>query len=970
MFGKLTTSLTLTLVFGLLLVSCSWGVSDNSLPTNGTVLAVPTNTSVQNLSDGSPRVGGWVDTIMLSVVSVDEAVSQIESGNIDIYGSNLSMPQEWEEVDAAELDHSSQYGIFYDLAFNPSGDPTFANNPTKLNPFSSARLREAMNWLIDRDYLNQRVFDGNAVPKYVSFISGFPEYGRYIDLIRPLEVYYAPNREMALRVIGEEMSTMGARKINGAWYYGGQPVEITFLIRDDADGTRRIIGDIVSDWLEETGFMVNRVYGSSTELSAITSENTENGSWHIYTNAFSATTISRDNTYDFEMFYSPRSRFGGSSLWQAYDDMTLEELDLFTALSNKYYFSAKERRSMVAEALDVAFEYSYRVWLLDVRGISPWRSDLTVSYDLAGGVDVNTLYPYTLRYEDAEGGVVRMGEPDLFVDPPNPVLGSSWTYDFVWQGPTQDYDAINNPYTGLPLPQRLERAEVTMMYGLVVDQTYDWVDLSFSDVIVPPDDTWVSWDVESETFLTVADWKHAVEVVDAVSEAVTARAAEVDIANLDVEGVAAFVNEAAAIYTEQSGEQIDVSPLLEEAQIVPVLGEGEDQDLRSLMQIRLDGMQSLETKAEQATSLAAYGLEFIEVADQAGLFNFASSHDYSYALKKVVYYYPEDLWEITWHDGSPLTIGDFVMAMIMRFATGTPGSPFYDKAAAQTLLSSMSGFKGQRIVSTDPLVIELYSDVWFEDAEYNALPDSAVFWPDYGHGQSGWAMVAVANKTEEKLELAYSSDKANANGIPWMNWLGGPSLDILSSNLNEALSQGYIPFEATMGQYVTTEEAMLRYKNLQSFYHQYGHFWIGTGPYILTDVDLQADTAILTHNPNYIDPAGKWDRFAEPKVALVFLDGQEEVVPGERSIFKVHVSYDGEPYSADEVSGVKYLVFTSENELFESGEAEFVADGEYEVVLHPLSTIRLKTGSYKLEVVVTVLPVSIPSIASIGFAVE
>lgn len=967
---KLKSSLALISMFGLFLVSCGVDAPTSTPVVIATADTVPTNTAEEDRPSEKTRMGGWVDTIELSVVPADSAISQIQSGVIDIYGSNLSTPQELAEIKAAGLDHSMQYGIFYDLAFNPSGGPTFANDPTKLNPFSSARVREAMNWLIDRDALNQQVFGGNAVPKYVSFISGFPEYGRYIDLIRPYEVYYAPNRAQAVQVIGEEMSAMGARLINGSWYYEGNVVVITFLIRTDGDGTRRVMGDMISDWLEEVGFTVERVYGNSTELSAITSGDTENGTWHIYTNAFSATSVTRDNTYDFELYYSPRSKFGGSSLWQAYDDLTPEELNLFTALSNKYYYSVKERRSLISEALDVAFKYSYRVWLLDARGVSPWQPDLTVSYDLAAGVDVNRLYPYTLRYKDAVGGTVRMGEPDLFVDPPNPVLGSNWTYDFVWQGPTQDYDAINNPHTGLPLPQRLERAEVTVQYGLLVDQTYDWVTLQFSNEIVPPDDTWVSWDVDSETFLTVADWKHAVEVVGAIEAGVASRAAEVDIGSLDIEGMADFVNQAAEIYTEQSGEPINVSALLEEAQIVPVLNETlEDQDLRSLMEIRLAGIQKLETPQARTDALAAYGLEFVQVADQAGLFNFAS-YDYSYALKKVVYYYPENLWDIKWHDGSQLSIADFVMPMIMRFATGTPGSPFYDKAAAQALVSSLAGFKGQRIVSVDPLVIELYSDVWYEDAEYNAVSDWSVFWPDYGYGQAGWAMVAVGNKAEEKLQLAYSSDKANANGIEWMNWLGGPSLDILSANLDEAISEEYVPFEPTMGQFLTTEEAISRYKNLRLFYQIHGHFWVGTGPYILTDVNLVDDMAVLTHNPNYIDPAGKWDQFAEPKVAELFTSGPSKVGIGDPAVFNVYVNYNGEPYPADEMVDVRYMLFTSENEMLDVGEAELQIEGQYVVVLSPQNTRSLDPGSYKLEVVVTVLPVSIPSIASIEFVVE
>jgi peptide/nickel transport system substrate-binding protein len=63
---------------------------------------------------------------------------------------------------------------------------------------------------------------------------------------------------------------------------------------------------------------------------------------------------------------------------------------------------------------------------------------------------------------------MRWGNADLFIDPPNPVAGSNWTYDSQWQNATADFPFIANPFTGVPLPQRLEKAEVTVQEGLPV----------------------------------------------------------------------------------------------------------------------------------------------------------------------------------------------------------------------------------------------------------------------------------------------------------------------------------------------------------------------------------------------------------------------------------------------------------------------------------------------------------------------
>jgi len=51
---------------------------------------------------------------------------------------------------------------------------------------------------------------------------------------------------------------------------------------------------------------------------------------------------------------------------------------------------------------------------------------LSVTYDLAAGVDGSQIWPYTLRETDVEGGTLHWGAPDLFVDPITPIAGSNW----------------------------------------------------------------------------------------------------------------------------------------------------------------------------------------------------------------------------------------------------------------------------------------------------------------------------------------------------------------------------------------------------------------------------------------------------------------------------------------------------------------------------------------------------------------
>ena len=203
-----------------------------------------------------------------------------------------------------------------------------------------------------------------------------------------------------------------------------------------------------------------------------------------------------------------------------------------------------------------------------------------------------------------------------------------------------------------------------------------------------------------------------------------------------------------------------------------------------------------------------------------------------------------------------------------------------------------------------------------------------------------------------------------------MNWIGGPSLEILSAKLDEAIAENYIPFESTFGQFVTADEAALRYANLKAFYEEYGHFWVGAGPYILKDVFQVEKTATLIHNPNFSDPADKWAMFSSPMVAELTLDGAGRVTIGEEAVFDVFVDFEGAPYPADQVTEIKYLLFDSNSNLVEVGAAEFVAEGQYQVTLSAATTGLLQAGANKLEVVSIVIPVAIPTIAAFEFVSE
>ncbi len=170
--------------------------------------------------------GGWLDEIIVSVVNADSAITQLKAGAIDIYANGLSS-KDFPAIQEAGLSYSTSSGLYYDILYNPA----VFDDANKLNPFSNRKIREATNWLYDRDYINQEIFAGGALPKFFAITTQFPDYADLADTARKLESYYANDLEKARSVIATEMEGMGATLVDGKWTFKDAPVTLVFLIR-------------------------------------------------------------------------------------------------------------------------------------------------------------------------------------------------------------------------------------------------------------------------------------------------------------------------------------------------------------------------------------------------------------------------------------------------------------------------------------------------------------------------------------------------------------------------------------------------------------------------------------------------------------------------------------------------------------------------------------------------------------------
>lgn len=133
----------------------------------------------------SARTGAWIDTMVFTEQNdAAAAVAQLNADELDIYAYTVGDPEVFQTVkDSPGLDYSMSAGVSDALMFNVHG-PTFIDG--RLNPFSVPKVREAMHWLCDCDYIVQEIVGGLGLPQYFVTPSTFPDYTRYVDVARKL----------------------------------------------------------------------------------------------------------------------------------------------------------------------------------------------------------------------------------------------------------------------------------------------------------------------------------------------------------------------------------------------------------------------------------------------------------------------------------------------------------------------------------------------------------------------------------------------------------------------------------------------------------------------------------------------------------------------------------------------------------------------------------------------------------------
>jgi len=306
---------------------------------------------------GATIKGPASDSLVFIPVSGDNATELLSNGGIDMYLAPLTSEQA-SKLKESEVNIYTAPSQFFSLEINPA-----PSNNNIINPFSSKKVRFALNNLIPKQKMVDELFGGYGSPKDTPLFKESPDYALLKDVLAKFDFSHNPNE--ANNVITEFMNESGAKKVEGKWQFKGKPVEINYLIYNGTGYDYMIeVNDYTAKVLEDSGFKVNKIYYDSSNSAQFSKSNPKDLKWNLRSSGGIYYSASKYD--DSEIIYEAPYQKGlmGSSEegnWN-YENENLDRIAKKLETGN--YTDEKEWDSLFMEGIEITTNESYNVYII------------------------------------------------------------------------------------------------------------------------------------------------------------------------------------------------------------------------------------------------------------------------------------------------------------------------------------------------------------------------------------------------------------------------------------------------------------------------------------------------------------------------------------------------------------------------------------------------------------------------------
>ncbi len=217
------------------------------------------------------------------------AISDLVNGKIGSYDYQLtpvevsSLPSSYQQI--------STPNTLYEIIVNPENTTWSAVSPalpSVWNPFYFPQVRQAFNYVMNRQYFVDDILGGEGVP--VDQVYGVaPDSLTVANATAPYQSYLTYNFQLANTTIYNTLTANGAKYVNSKYYFDNNPVTVYIADRTD-DPFRSQYAGYISTQLINLGFtVVEEAMDLTTASATVFTEDPVNGTggtpvtpWDLY----------------------------------------------------------------------------------------------------------------------------------------------------------------------------------------------------------------------------------------------------------------------------------------------------------------------------------------------------------------------------------------------------------------------------------------------------------------------------------------------------------------------------------------------------------------------------------------------------------------------------------------------------------------------------------------------------------------